>query len=110
MAKMFTFKGRNTDPNRPPLSQEDFETLKKRLKERKKKLQVIFDFFFFTLAIEFFKIPIKQEFPLFKMVLSGHTASLATPKNSRLPLSLKDIQCLLLCGIVGDLTFRQLHK
>lgn len=46
MAKMFTFKGRNTDPNRPPLSQEDFETLKKRLKERKKKLQVIFDIFF----------------------------------------------------------------
>lgn len=74
------------DQGAPPekrarLSEEEYGALKARLKARKKILQT---------------------YPRFKLLMAGIPASLASPKDSRAPLTIKDVQDLILCSVAGE--------
>ncbi|XP_057372775.1 uncharacterized protein LOC130693613 [Daphnia carinata] len=83
---MFAKNGAERDQGAPPekrarLSEEEFKALKARLKARKQVLQT---------------------YPRFKLLMAGVPASLASPKDSRAPLSIKDVQDLILCSVTGE--------
>ncbi|KAI9560717.1 hypothetical protein GHT06_011667 [Daphnia sinensis] len=83
---MFNKNGAEMDQGAPPekrarLSDEEYEALKARLKARKKILQT---------------------YPRFKLIMAGVLASLASPKDTRAPLTIKDVQDLILCAVTGE--------
>ena len=76
-----------TSPNKKPkveneqLSGEALDELRRRLKERKKKLQSV---------------------PNFQLKTKGHSASLAISEDLRTPLFVRDLQHLLLYALMGS--------
>ncbi|XP_046651344.1 RNA exonuclease 1-like [Daphnia pulicaria] len=78
---MFAVKVDQPAEKKPRLDEEDFQALKDKLKARKK---------------------IFKNFPLFKIIESGTSASVSTPKDSRIPISVKDVQDLILLSVSGE--------